>query len=57
MLGELYTAESMTQIYAFLHTFMKEVLKDLSKLFTTVSTSVRGIIQCHTVFNHRVGRL
>ena len=46
MLGELYTAESMTQVYAFLHTFMNEK-EDLRKLIitaVTVSTSVRGII-------------
>lgn len=34
MLGEMFTAESMTQVYAFLHTFMyenKEALRNLSK--------------------------
>ena len=39
MLGELFSAESMTQVYAFLHTFIyenKEALTNLSKCIALV---------------------
>ena len=48
MIGELFTSESMTQVYAFLHTFMyenKEALNDLSK-WMCVNVVHRSIWGC-----------
>ena len=53
MLGELYTAESMTQVYAFLHTFMhenEEALKDLSKLMVDCNCYCERGYMCQELY-------